>query len=118
MVSSSTTMPTPRLSSSAVDRSNTSTSQPRSRRTSAAVSPPSDPPTTATRGQLPARLWPAEDGDTVDAALEQHAPLVEGGVAEAVGRVGADVLGPGLVDGLGRPVPLGGGVLVDLPLGG
>ena len=44
-------MPAPRLSSSAVDRSNTSTSQPRSRRTSAAVSPPSEPPTTATRGQ-------------------------------------------------------------------
>jgi hypothetical protein len=45
-------MPAPRLSSSAVDRPNTSTAQPRSPRTSAAVIPPSEPPTTPTRGQL------------------------------------------------------------------
>src|SRR5262245_44431102 len=118
-------MPAPRLSSSAVDRSNTSTSQPRSRRTSAAVSPPSEPPTTPTRGQpltgpldaarpFGSRTRPygayrplglAEDGDAVHTALEQHPPLVHGRVAEAVGRLSAGVLGPRLVNGLGGPVP-------------
>src|SRR5215207_2670838 len=132
-------MPAPRLSSSAVDRSNTSTWQPRSRRTSAAVNPPSEPPTTATRGHSltgtprgrpcpPAsralvggarqRLGLPEGGDAVDAALEQHPPLVHGRVAQPIGRLGAGVLGPRLVDGLGGPVPLDRVVLMDLPLDG
>src|ERR671912_719584 len=105
-------MPAPRLSSSAADRSNTSTSQPRSRRTSAAVSPPSEPPTTAAGYGRPK---PARVGD---AALKHPPPLVHGRVAEAVGRLGAGVLGPRLVDGLGGPVPLDLVVLMDLPLDG
>src|SRR5215472_12373394 len=45
-------MPAPRCSSSAPDRSLTVTSRPSSRRRSAAVRPPSEPPTTATRAFL------------------------------------------------------------------
>src|ERR1700756_956072 len=45
-------MPAPRLSSKALDRSKTATSQPIFRRTSAAVRPPMDPPITTTRGGL------------------------------------------------------------------
>ena len=43
-------MPAPRACSAADDRSKTVTSHPASRSTSAAVSPPTDPPMTATRG--------------------------------------------------------------------
>src|SRR4029453_6758539 len=39
------------------------------------------------------RLGLPEDGDAIDAALEQPPPLIHGRVAEAVGRLGAGVLG-------------------------
>src|SRR6185437_10481478 len=45
-----TTIAAPKLVRKVLERSKTSTSQPASRRTSAAVRPPIEPPTTATRG--------------------------------------------------------------------
>ena len=58
-------MPAPRACSAADERSKTVTSHPASRSTSAAVSPPTDPPVTATRGIIaygPAAYGPAVYG--------------------------------------------------------
>src|SRR5580692_3049745 len=101
-------MPAPRACSAVEDRSKTRTSQPASRSTRAAVSPPTDPPAMLTLGILDTSCapscsvplvvlgvlllvrgtsGPAEGGDADDLHLEQHAPLVEGGIAEPVGRL-------------------------------
>src|ERR1700683_3016241 len=125
-------MPAPRARSADEDRSNTRTSQPASRSTSAAVSPPSEPPMTMTLGMRdtgrilsvpgPARgpprrasgptgVWAygrlglraAECRDLHDIQLEQHPPLVERRVAQRVRRLVAGVLGPDLVQLRGDP---------------
>src|ERR1700712_2961537 len=70
-----------------------------SRRTSAAVSPPSEPPTTATVGMpatggpraVAAGSGPAEGGHRVDLEVEEQTTLVERRVTEAV-HVAAGVL--------------------------
>src|SRR3954447_11682456 len=115
-------MPAPRASSADDERSKTVTSQPASRRTSAAVSPPREPPTTATVGMpligtacpAAARSGPAEGRDRVDLQLEQHPALVEGGVAQGV-LVAAGVLLEDLVQLGGDPRALLRVVLGDLP---
>src|SRR3954462_6633371 len=88
-------MPAPRSSSSTGDRSNTVTSCPASASTHAAVKPPSDPPTTA-MSTLGSGL--TEGGDLVDRALEQHAPLVDRGITQAVWARLLCVLRPDLVE--------------------
>src|SRR5437868_10111474 len=100
-VASRAAMPAPRACSAADDRSKTVTSHPASRSTSAAVSPPTDPPVTATRGMAapcwptrgwPTRGWPgtglgsAERGYPDHFELEQHPALVHRRVAQRVGR--------------------------------
>src|SRR3954451_4311248 len=115
-------MPAPRASSADDDRSNTVTSQPASRSTSAAVSPPREPPTTATAGMsltptaslAAARSGPAEGRDRVDLQLEQHPTLVERWVAQRV-LVAAGVLLEDLVQLRGDPRALHRVVLGDLP---
>src|SRR3954452_5063342 len=115
-------MPAPRASSADDDRSKTVTSQPASRSTSAAVSPPREPPTTATVGMpltgtaspAAARSGPAEGRDRVDLQLEQHPALVEGGIAQCV-LVAAGVLLEDLVQLGGDPRALHRVVLGGLP---
>src|SRR3954454_7534552 len=104
-------MPAPRSSSSAGDRSNTVTSCPASPSTQAAVRPPSDPPTTA-MSTLGSGL--TEGGDLVDRALEQHAPLVDRWITQAVWSRLLCVLRPDLVDMRSDPRAFGGIVLRDL----
>ncbi len=84
------------------------TSWPLSRSRQAAVRPPSDPPTTATRARFnveSARL--AEGGDLVDPALEEDAALFERRIAQAVFVALADVLLPDAVQLLGHPGAVG-----------
>src|SRR3954449_4122495 len=104
-------MPAPRSSSSAGDRSNTVTSCPASASTHAAVKPPSDPPTTA---MSTLRSGLTEGGDLIDRALEQHAPLVDRGVTQAVWTGLLCVLRPDLVDVCSDSRALSGIVLGDL----
>src|SRR5580704_7835207 len=104
-------MPAPRACSAAGDRSKTRTSQPASRSTRAAVSPPTDPPAMLTRGMLdtgctpsccvpcswsrpqgPGASGPPEGGDADHVHLEQHPPLVEGRITQPVGRLVTGVL--------------------------
>src|SRR3954466_9495473 len=94
-----------------------------SRRTRAAVSPPRDPPTTATvgmpatraplDGQGPPGSGPAERGHRVDLQLEEHTALVEGRVAQAV-DVAAGVLLEDLVQLCVHPLALPRVLLRDL----
>src|SRR5437764_7768574 len=119
-------MPAPRACRADEDRSKNLTSHPVSRSTSAAVRPPSEPPTTMTRGMAGtgcdpsrsgrARLWPAEGRDPHDLHLEQHPPLIDRGIAQPVGRVVLRVLDPDLVKLVGDALPLHRVVLGDLPL--
>src|SRR3954453_14204581 len=113
-------MPAPRASSVAVERSWTVTPQPASRRSRAAVSPPSEPPTTATSGMVMCesgrpsrRSGLAERGDRVDLELEQHPALLERRVPERV-LVTAGVLLEDVVELLGDPSALVRVVLGDL----
>src|SRR3954447_25119680 len=103
-------MPAPRSSSSAGDRSNTVTSCPASGSTHAAVKPPSDPPTTAI-STLGSGL--TEGGDLVDRALEQHAPLIDRGITQAVWTGLLRVLRPDLVEMCSDSRALGGIVFRD-----
>src|SRR4029079_18084210 len=92
-VPSRVAMPAPRACSAADERSKTVTSHPASRSTSAAVSPPTDPPVTTTRGIIayalpspacrlrPCRLRAAERGHPDHLELEQHPTLVHRRVA-------------------------------------
>src|SRR5882757_5308089 len=117
--SSSTAMPAPRASRVAGARSSTVTSQPASVSTSAAVRPPSEPPTTATLG-MPGTTGsgPAEGRDPVHLQLEEHPALVDGRVTEPVRRRVAGVLGPDPVQLRGDPGTLLRVVLGDLPFDG
>src|SRR5580704_12557163 len=124
-VASRAAMPAPRACSAADDRSNTVTSHPASRSTSAAVRPPTDPPVTTTRG-MAAPCWPTlgrpgtgsglpERGHLDHLELEQHPALVHRRVAQRVGRLVAGVLHPDPVQLVGDPLALGRVVLGDLP---
>src|SRR4249920_130001 len=93
-VASRVAMPAPRACSAADERSKTVTSHPASRSTSAAVSPPTDPPVTTTRGiiayGLPSTALPSTGGRTWPPdhlELEQHPALVHRRVAQRVGRL-------------------------------
>src|SRR5713226_9221683 len=102
-------MPAPRARRADEERSNTRTSQPASRSTSAAVRPPTDPPMTTTLGwpDTPAvSLGAPERGDLHHRELEQHPPLVHRGVAQSVGRLVACVLHPDPVELVGDPLTL------------
>src|SRR5260370_37300033 len=99
-------MPAPRACSAADERSKTVTSQPASRRTSAAVKPPTDPPTIATRGMPDTALGPPERGDLHHRELEQDPPLVHRPVTQGVGRVAARGLHPDPVQLVADPPAL------------
>src|SRR5258707_2997353 len=96
-VASRAAMPAPRACSAADDRSKTVTSHPASRSTSAAVSPPTDPPMTMTRGMAapcwPTLGWPGTDlgpperGHPDHLELDQHPALVHRWVTQRVGRL-------------------------------
>src|SRR5687767_1170084 len=87
-----TTIPAPRSSRAAWLRSSTSTSHPRSRSRTAAVSPPIDPPATRTRGHpIPARSVQKLDGHET-----------KGGVADVLQVVDESSLG-GVLQVLGLP---------------
>src|SRR5260370_544880 len=103
-VASRAAMPAPRACSAAEDRSKTVTSHPASRSTSAAVSPPTDPPMTATRGMEDTGLGPPERGHLDHLELEQHPALVHRRVAQRVGRLVAGVLHPDPVQLVGDPL--------------
>src|SRR5690348_3685126 len=109
-------MPAPRASSAAADRSKTRTSQPVSRSTRAAVSPPTEPPMTTARGMSGMDLRLPERGDLHHLELEQHPALVDRRVAQGVGRLVAGVLHPDPVELVSDPLALGRVVLGDLPL--
>src|SRR5580765_6996835 len=114
-------MPAPRCCSSAGERSWMVTSIPRSRRSNPAVSPPSEPPTTATRAWFTDCVGCsglAEGGDAIDPADEQHAALVDRRIAQSVGWLAARVLGPDLVELRSDGGAFGGIVFEDFALDG
>src|SRR5262245_51367959 len=91
-------MPAPRCWSSAGERSYTVTSAPTSRRTSAAVNPPSEPPATATRHPEATASRLTEGGHPLDVAHEQRASLVDRRVPQPVRRRLLRVLRPDPVE--------------------